>query len=644
MKKFMLFLMCIGLLALAGNSLGTINVFDGSTGLITGWTVVSAGQGLVDPWDGSGLGPILNSIATTTPAQTTEFGLGTGGGALVWDAAQILCTVRNAVQDGAYVGFRYQAPAGQVITGVTISEVFISLEPLTMTVQITDAAGVVKSQAVRASSGDWVQNLSATGLNTSAIDIRYANTGTGTWAATEWPGNGLIIKSVEVTTAPLAPVCGDTLHPYPIGDLDQDCLVNLADFAELALHWMENSMIVTPPEYHLTQFGYYHVAVNGIGTGDYINDVNGFTNFNFMDWSAANAVKAAACNPPQKMAVNLRWVFFSGSGLNPNYVSIWNSYAAQMAPYLDVIGAFYIMDEPYWAGISKADLETAAKLCKDTFPQIPTMVVEAGIPEVINGSWQMPSYIDYYGVDHYYSFDDIPGLLAIIKSQQLPGQKFFLVPQNILGASHGGTDAQVASWAYDYYNLALSDDTMVALMVFLWPDISTPGDQELALAGPLTLAAFQDIGGQILSGATPKIFFAASYTVSQGTYSSGNAASVKNYDAGYLVVNSAANLATTDFTVTGVSIAAPSKIKVRVNTKSSVASTTQAIQFWNYSTSAWDSKDSATIGTAVSVRDITVTTGASNYISGGILKVRVAGSKTSAFVLSHEQIAVLTYN
>jgi hypothetical protein len=37
------------------------------------------------------------------------------------------------------------------------------------------------------------------------------------------------------------PVCGDVLHPYPVGDLNRDCRVNLLDVAILAEHWLECS-------------------------------------------------------------------------------------------------------------------------------------------------------------------------------------------------------------------------------------------------------------------------------------------------------------------------------------------------------------------------------------------------------------------
>ena len=44
--------------------------------------------------------------------------------------------------------------------------------------------------------------------------------------------------SVEITILS-EPRCGDPNHPYPVGDLNQDCRVNLLDLAILASHWLE---------------------------------------------------------------------------------------------------------------------------------------------------------------------------------------------------------------------------------------------------------------------------------------------------------------------------------------------------------------------------------------------------------------------
>ncbi len=37
------------------------------------------------------------------------------------------------------------------------------------------------------------------------------------------------------------PQCGDPSHPYPTGDSNQDCVVNLVDFAMFATHWLEDN-------------------------------------------------------------------------------------------------------------------------------------------------------------------------------------------------------------------------------------------------------------------------------------------------------------------------------------------------------------------------------------------------------------------
>jgi hypothetical protein len=40
--------------------------------------------------------------------------------------------------------------------------------------------------------------------------------------------------------------CGDNLHPIPIGDLNQDCIVNFFDLAIFATHWLECTRDVCP--------------------------------------------------------------------------------------------------------------------------------------------------------------------------------------------------------------------------------------------------------------------------------------------------------------------------------------------------------------------------------------------------------------
>ena len=158
--------------------------------------------------------------------------------------------------------------------------------------------------------------------------------------------------------------------------------------------------------------------------------------------------------------------------------------------------------------------------------------------------------------------------------------------------------------------------------------------------------ATADTSLQITVTSAPVVYYPSSYAVIQGTYVSGNVASLVSNDNNYLVIASQTSgttrYATTDFTVTGITVPSPSKITVQVIAKSSKSNTTQRIKLWNYSTSVWDQKDSATISTSEVTRSFDVTTGASNYISGGQLKVETNdshGNRTS-FNASHEVVSV----
>jgi len=49
-------------------------------------------------------------------------------------------------------------------------------------------------------------------------------------------------ESFELQSYTIMPFCGDANHPYPVGDLNHDCCVNLLDLAILASHWLERTV------------------------------------------------------------------------------------------------------------------------------------------------------------------------------------------------------------------------------------------------------------------------------------------------------------------------------------------------------------------------------------------------------------------
>jgi hypothetical protein len=160
-----------------------------------------------------------------------------------------------------------------------------------------------------------------------------------------------------------------------------------------------------------------------------------------------------------------------------------------------------------------------------------------------------------------------------------------------------------------------------------------------ALSAADVLALFQSYGSN-----PPVTYTPTSYSVTQGTYGSGNAASLASNDNNYLIINSQTSgtvrYAATDLTCTGVA-GVPTRLDVSVTAKSSTSATTQVIQLWNYSTSAWDSFSSGNIGTAESTLPFSVTTGAANYVSGGQILVGVVDYKSRKnFTLSLDRVAV----
>lgn len=51
--------------------------------------------------------------------------------------------------------------------------------------------------------------------------------------------DGIVGETIIAYAVQQQPQCGDPNHPYPVGDLNQDCRVDLLDLAILASHWLE---------------------------------------------------------------------------------------------------------------------------------------------------------------------------------------------------------------------------------------------------------------------------------------------------------------------------------------------------------------------------------------------------------------------
>jgi hypothetical protein len=52
------------------------------------------------------------------------------------------------------------------------------------------------------------------------------------------PDIGVVTGFLGITLVPQKAVCGDVGHPYPVGDVNQDCYVSIDDLALLASYWL----------------------------------------------------------------------------------------------------------------------------------------------------------------------------------------------------------------------------------------------------------------------------------------------------------------------------------------------------------------------------------------------------------------------
>ena len=230
-------------------------------------------------------------------------------------------------------------------------------------------------------------------------------------------------------------------------------------------------------------YGYYHTATayrNGL------QEVGAFTTLNHIFGTPANL---QLCRQTKTLAlVDTRWQFFlerSGTNyLRPDWQTHWNILANDIRPSIDWVGAFYVMDEPFWNGVTFDELTFAVARIKETFPRVPVMTTFAA-PSV-NENLRVPSKLDWLGFDRYGNFSTIPPLLQQLKSKLAAHQRVFLVPDGVL---QGDTDSQVAAWNYVYFALGESDPVVIGLLVFHWTTARTL---------PLTFAAQKDIGSNIV--------------------------------------------------------------------------------------------------------------------------------------------------
>ncbi|MCA6361414.1 MAG: T9SS type A sorting domain-containing protein [Bacteroidetes bacterium] len=250
-----------------------------------------------------------------------------------------------------------------------------------------------------------------------------------------------------------------------------------------------------PP--HLRYFGFALIDVfwddphDTSAVTNYLNEVDTFSNVAHL------AVYSPSDNIVQRIAnmnsrcvlpmLHIQSVFFeyedtngpSGAnyGLRSDYLSRWNQFLAinQAAITPASIGAFYIVDEPYWNGVTYAELDTVCTLLQQAFPAIPVFLVEA---YTMMNQFQVPPSADWLAFDMYGIFDPpndaqfMQNLTLLKNARTSSSQELFLIIDDqwiTLYGQAGYAPDTIEYMVQNYYDLAVADTSIAGLIGYLWP-------------------------------------------------------------------------------------------------------------------------------------------------------------------------------
>ncbi|MSR06459.1 MAG: hypothetical protein EXR93_05235 [Gemmatimonadetes bacterium] len=217
--------------------------------------------------------------------------------------------------------------------------------------------------------------------------------------------------------------------------------------------------------------------------------------------------------------------------LATDYAGKWKTFADQVRPNISDVAFLYAVDEPYLqakgAKTSAADmkvrLETVSLLIKQTFPGVPVaftftaMDFEPRKSAFADLDNPLPANYDYFGFDCYGSWDrcgrkqsahPIPWFVDQIKAKLSANQKIFIFADAFVRQGRGrranaGQDTVEAvlrvARADQYYQLVLSDSSIVGLFPFLYQDDYVEAGQRFfgVKHWPALQARYVEIGRQI---------------------------------------------------------------------------------------------------------------------------------------------------
>ncbi|MBR9917504.1 hypothetical protein GYB29_07450 [bacterium] len=195
-------------------------------------------------------------------------------------------------------------------------------------------------------------------------------------------------------------------------------------------------------------------------------------------------------NLNMKAVLHLNEIFFEVSGnsspsgtnynLRPDYQQRWDDFVTtnSLQSNASKILTFYIGEEPTWNGISFNDFSAATNYVKNQFPNVPIMMVEA---YPVLDSLQVPQSVDWLGFDHYFIKDPMTNTTfqqewAKLKSKRsATSQKLVVImDSHYISWAHGTWGnislSEMDDVAESYYQLAISEQLVIAIFGYYWPN------------------------------------------------------------------------------------------------------------------------------------------------------------------------------
>lgn len=268
---------------------------------------------------------------------------------------------------------------------------------------------------------------------------------------------------------------------------------------------------------HLKYFGF---AITDCGN-NYTNQVDNFVNLIDMcptDLSSMESRVDDVILGNNKVLIHLQGLFInniednsSPSGfryeLFDDYDILFNEWA-QNNSFINAeeVAAFDFADEPAWNQMDMAELALVAARIKQSFPDIPIMIIEA--PDVID-QLEITDDIDWIGFDRYGTLDPknddaYLSRLELIKSKRTnSNQKLVLIMESQwldFYTDAGFEENILIPMTKSYYELAKSEEDVVALISYLLPSgFDAPDQKGFFDLMPEIQNAIQEIGTGIIN-------------------------------------------------------------------------------------------------------------------------------------------------